>query len=378
MSKYVNAYSTVREEVPWPAGIAHSGPIHSRTVASGGGRHPVIASPYEGDDAAEMQDHLEGFYRYAVSQGMERAGSYNSLIHSTAQHIATTRRQYVFERGDDFQPSDLAEFRDWAAASNSVFFIQGDNRVRDAAGADLLDPATVQRDSSYTAPQHPEARRRRDRIRGNLWDEGIKIAPTLPPVVSESEIILRPPQQLVERATALFVTAEVATHVLDNRAVDVEHLRTVAPVGFDSNTDAESAFISKAEAESPNYSAHTKQDAVHFGWGFVSAELLGWAANQFDADVTTIEPAKVDRLREWLLPGPQAVEFRSLAEICDAYEYTFSMRWLAVEEGLAQERQSSPELHLQPMQHSILLERHHAFAWMTTPRSSWDEVDLST
>ena len=73
---------------------------------------------------------------------------------------------------------------------------------------------------------------------------------------------------------------------------------------------------------------------------------------------------------------------RSLSEICEAFEYIYSLRWVSVEQQLEASGQAgvgqTGSAQLQPQDHSILVERHRALAWLTDPTIAYDDVDLST
>ncbi|RAV31426.1 DUF4272 domain-containing protein [Corynebacterium heidelbergense] len=332
MSIYVNAYSTVRQVLPYvpvhPAdggaraglpdsaqGLAYGPALHERSLAHDEYVDGQFLGPFvtDSDDARALQEHIDGFFGYAVARGHQRAGSYTAAVDSVARHIRNIRRQYVFERPDNYSPSDLREFSQWAEQANAIFLIQNDNEVRNAEGRDLLGTPPT------SAPTHPAARARRDRIRGHLWDEGIQIAQSLPPVLSEFEIVLRRPEEIYAQAQSV---------------------------------QGEDAAV----------------------------ETLLWAVGLFEGDVTSLYPAAEQRAAGAAgageTPPSQQLRLRNIVEFCDAFEYVFSMRWFAVDQQLQQDRRH-PEI-LDPRVQDVLLQRHRAFAWMSNHRASWSEVDLST
>ena len=90
-------------------------------------------------------------------------------------------------------------------------------------------------------------------------------------------------------------------------------------------------------------------------------------------------PALRGALRAVDNEGRNAAELplRSLSEICDAAEHIYSLRWVSVELQSDTPSQTGPGT-LQPQDHSTLVERHRAVAWLTDPVIAYDDVDLST
>lgn len=383
MSIYVNAYSTVRDDVPWVG--TGAGPTYTRTLVADG---PFLAEQREDSEELELQEHLNGFAGYVSEQGTQRAGEYNPAIHSVFQHINRVRRHYVFERPDNV---DLREFGDWAAQANAIFFLP-DGTVRNAEGVDLLDPTNAQADQLITAPNTTQSIARRDRIRGRLWEEGVRISPFLPPVISEPEVVLRRPEQVLVRAKALAAVAGAAVNVLEGQSVNVPELRShVGP--SEVFTDNESHFLAAVERfndfDSVHYPAELREQAVQLRWGFIASEMLAWVIGVVDSDPFELSALEPQELWEPLaaVADPHTLKPHSLEDICDAWEYTFSMRWFAVDQALKAQESEHQNLakvvqpngfHLDATQGSILLERHRALSWLLSPNVDYDEVDLST
>lgn len=400
MSIYVNAYSTVRADVPF------NGPgepaIASRALCFEETERPFLkttangASEDDDQQTRELLEHLEGFEGYAAEQGQQRFGSFNSYIHAVMQHIHNVRRHYVFERKDDFDFSHLGDFADWAREANAVFFLS-DGTVRNAGGADLLDPALVGSSSSTGAqensvPRHPDSAERMRRVRSGLWQQGFQVAPTLPPVRSEGELLIRPAEEVFNRAVTLAVVATVAANVLNGEPVDFASLRAGSRRSFEHLTPVEQTFLDRAETAQAGadgnlaYSQDLQEDAYQLAWAYTAAEFLAWSVGLLDIDVFGFNPVDLPALRGALRAvdreGRDASELnlRSLSELCDASEYVYSLRWVSVEQQTQAPTGSmstGPSV-LQPQDHSTLVERHRAIAWLTDPAIAYDDVDLST
>lgn len=405
MSIYVNAYSTVRADVPFQGAGAPA--IASRELCFDSPTQPYLKTAANGageedeKQTLELLEHLAGFAGYAAEQGEERFGNFNSYVLAVVQHIRSVRRHYVFEREDDFDFSHLGEFADWAREANAVFFL-ADGTVRNASGADLLDPALVGSSPANGAqansvPRHPGSEDRMRRVRGALWRQGYQVAPTLPPVRSEAEILLRPAEEVFNRAVALSVVATAAASVLRGEAVNFAALRAGAQRTFGNLTKVEQAFLERVEAAqesadeatpTPTYSQDLQEDAYQLAWAYTASEFLAWALGLMDIDVFSFTPVDLAALRSALRSidrenqDAAALPMRSLSEICEAFEYIYSLRWVSVEQQLEASGQAgvgqTGSAQLQPQDHSILVERHRALAWLTDPTIAYDDVDLST
>lgn len=343
MEFYLNAYSTIRTAVPTPPEF----PVTNS-------RHLTGGEPYFSPDAEEMLEHLGGFMRYALQTGTERAGSYTARLHALGLHIRSTRSQYVFTCDDD--SFDLARLTAWAQQANAIFFLP-DGTIADPHGRDLLDPA-----SDAAVPHPAAALERSERIRAELADAGFHVAHSLPPVLDAAELVLRDPAEVFDRALVLSTLATWALHLQES--------------GHAHDPGIPEPLLT--ESEQRTLADPTEQALINLSWGVEAAATLAWALGLLDRDPTSLEPASLDAVNAALAPvGGTAPELHpvELPTLADFLERTFSLRWCAQDSRINEDYQGRP---FSGVDTSVLLERHHALAWLTAPLAGYDDVDLST
>src|SRR5262245_44835213 len=113
-----------------------------------------------------------------------------------------------------------------------------------------------------------DARDRQARSEEELSQFGVRTPATLPPVVSETEVALRPALEVARRAMALFVVALRAESLMCPELA-VADLRQKRPLAFLALTPKESLFL--------NDEAPDQQQITNFAWRYEAAWMLGWA-----------------------------------------------------------------------------------------------------
>lgn len=108
-------------------------------------------------------------------------------------------------------------------------------------------------------------------------------------------------------------------------------------------------------------------------WSIEAARVLAWFVGFVDLDPTRQDLADPQELYDVIEVKPP-----SLQEIYEAWERTFSLRWYGVDMRVRRSPGAPiPDTarELIGQEESILLERHHAFAWFMEPRvPSYDRV----
>lgn len=363
MELILNAYSTVREEVPFTGPGAP--PTSQRALADAA---MLSLSPTK--DARALRRHLDEFERVAGQQGVDRAGDYTALVHGVVQHIRHTRRQYVFRReeADLARDGGIGNLAEWAREANAIVLFP-DGTLRNAEGEDVLDPSRLTDPTFHGVPHPAAARERAQRVRAQLREEGYPIAASLPPVLDVSEALVRGINETLRRAAALTL------HALWAQAELRGEFPEKPGIPQDQLTETE---LHARDTKDPDA-------LLQAAWSIEAARVLAWIVGFVDLDPTRLDLADPQELYDALgfdNDEVSEVKLRSLQEMCEAWERTFSLRWYGVEMRVRR-LQGAPipdtARELTEQEESILLERHHAFAWFLEPLvPSYDRVDLST
>lgn len=354
MSMYINAYATVRDEIPGPYS-------HQR-----------------GADDPELAEHLQGFTGFVWERGgQEMTAAMWGLI----RHIGETRRQYVFER------DSIEGLEDWAREANAVLLLP-DGRVVNAAGEDIAAGGAV--------PYHPAAVARAQRVRAGITrDCGASVPAHYPPVRSEFEAVTRPAREVAQRFMALVAISEVASFLLAGEEPPIAGLREVLPDAFTSWSPQEARFVELLESGAIDYGTSfldaedvaKRNDATReaadlafqLQWSSAAAGLLSHVLQlqRIPDGEIAVHPGPAV---QWVAENGQdavyahATELIGLPELCDKHEFVRSLRWIAVDDSLHPERPAT----LEDATAGTLVEWHRALSWLFGSDAGWDEVDLST
>lgn len=354
MTMFINAYATVRDEIPGPYS-------HQR-----------------GTDDPELAPHLQGFSGFVWDRGgQEMTPSMWGLL----RHLGETRRQYVFER------DSIEGLREWAERANSVILLT-DGRVVNPEGKDIVAGGAV--------PYHPASWERAQRVRaGIMKTSGQSVPAHYPPVRSEFEAVVREPAEVARRLVTLIAVSELAGFMVEGQEPPFDALRSVLPDAFSSWSSREARFVELLHSGAVDYGTdfmnpaavavanEATQEASYLArqlvWASDAAVMLAYALGLQDLPegvvVTNTQPV-VAMVGAYGQRGvyERATALIALPELCEKYEFVRCMRWIAVDEQL---NQGQPSV-IDPNSAGTLLEWHRALAWLFTPGADWDEVDLST
>ncbi|MYM87494.1 DUF4272 domain-containing protein [Rugamonas sp. FT82W] len=338
----INAYCTVAE-VPKP-GFPH-----------------VLNARRDLSDP-ELPPHLNGFMNYLAQAG---AGQMTQVRYHVIRHVQRVRHHVSLS----VEEGAMDSFAAWAQAANAIVFM-ADGSVRDPQGRVLLPVSGDDGDPQAVVPYPPQAWQRKARSDELLAARKVAVPATLPPLVSEPELRLRTPEDVLRRMLALFVVAIRAESLTGGHAIAVEDLKKRFPPAFAGLTDAERAYLAQ---EAP-----TEHETTQFLWRYEAILVLQWVLGLQEAlpfadaicDVAAISRTVIERGTEGLR---KQLAMRPAAEILDALDLHYRQHW-ATRQAILKKTAAPAALN-----DGVLQERHHALNWLVHFEDrDWDEVDTPT
>jgi hypothetical protein len=218
-----------------------------------------------------------------------------------------------------------------------------------------------------------DARDRQIRSEGELSQFGVRTPATLPPVVSETEVVLRPAPEVARRALALFVVALWAESLMSPELA-VSNLREKRPLAFRALTPKECLFL--------NDEAPDQQQITNFAWRYEASRMLAWALGLVDELCYPSETCDVDILSKTFLESNEEAllanaKLLPTETLLDALDLHFRLHWLV------RQRQNGKapdgEMGGNDLNPGVVLERHHALNWLVQHGGTeWDDVETPT
>ena len=326
---------------------------------------PAIDLPHQGKGQRDLGDpelkqHLDGFIGYVLSRG---DGQMTRTRYHLMRHLQRVQQHVSLS----ISAADHAAFSRWAEQANAVAFME-DGSVRDPQGRILLNGAG-QQDVEAQVPYPQSAWQRKARSEFLLAEHGIRVASSLPPLVSEPELQLRPAAEVAGRVMALLAVAARAESLNDpnSKPLTIDALRQRLAPAFSYLSPREQAYL---QDDAPEEKA-----TIQMVWRYESLALLEWALGLLPelpfptgiCDVPQVARNVLDIASEdW----PAKVQLRPAAEILDALDLHYRLHWIKREAELG--RQALPD-GLVP---GVILERHYALNWLVRfENADWDEVD---
>ncbi|MYM83637.1 DUF4272 domain-containing protein [Duganella sp. FT50W] len=311
---------------------------------------------------AEMGLHLNGFMHYLAEQSQ---GQMTRTRYHVIRHLQRTQQHLSFA----VDAADMPAFLQWAQSANALVFMQ-DGSVRDPQGRVLLAPSGEDGDPQAVIPYPSQAWERKARTDALLAERQIEVPASLPPLVSEPELRLRAPEDILRRMLALFVVAIRAESLTTEKPITVADLQQRFPPAFANLSDAERAFLAQ---EAP-----TQQEITQFLWRYEAILVLQWALglqkeqpfpNEI-CDVSSISGKVIERGTEGLRKQLVA---RAPSEILDALDLHYRLHW-ASRQAILKKTPVPADLN-----DGVLQERHHALNWLVRFEDrEWDDVDTPT
>jgi hypothetical protein len=310
----------------------------------------------------ELSPHLNGFMNHLADAGQ---GKMSRVRYHVIRHLQRVRRHFSLS----IEPSEMDRFRAWAEAANAIVFME-DGAVRDPQGRILLPASGDDGDPQAVVPYPPRAWQRKARSDLAIAARKVAVPADLPPVVSEPELRLRTPEDVLRRMLALFVVAIRAESLTGDNPISAADLRQRFPPAFAGLTDAERDFIAQ---EAPS-----EQEITRFLWRYEAILVLQWVLGLQDAlpfadaicDVSAISRTAIERGTEGLRKQPA---MRPAEEILDALDLHYRLHW-ATRQAILKKLAAPAGLN-----DGVLQERHHALNWLVRFEDrEWDDVDTPT
>ncbi len=308
----------------------------------------------------ELLEHLDGFIGYVMNQ----CGEKETMTHAkyyVFRHIQRTRHHISLSVEED----DFGEFVQWAWDANAICFQQS-GVVTDPSGFTLTAPGENEPEEEAHIPYPVKTMERKFRTDQYLKERKINVAESLPPVVGESEAVLRTPRETAQRALSLFAVCLRAESLGLEDEIPFSEIEEKFPLSCAALTPAERAFM---ETKEP-----AQQAVVNFSWRYEALAVLQWALGMTDdlpfpdacCDVPTLAKRHV---------GIDETEFlenatlRPTDEILEVLDLHYRLSWVV--------HQTSAEggTETAGLEAGVVQERHFALNWLTRFEDAlWDDV----
>ncbi|MCO8121499.1 DUF4272 domain-containing protein [Stieleria sp. TO1_6] len=330
--------------------------------------HREPAAPEFPHEPVFVRDYsTPGFVEHLMSlvQDLFQAeeGEISQSVYAVCRHLQRTNVLVAMKVDGEH----IEAVAPWAWKSNAILFLP-DRSIRDPNGAVLYDPSTRQPESHAQIPFLPDARQRKAQSEVELRNRLIDTPDSLPPVISEHEVTLRSPDDVVWRMLALFVVAVRAESLASGKPIPIEALREKSPLAFQALSPWETAFLNDPSPEESAVSAA--------GWRYESLATLQWALGMqtnlpFPDSICDVPEAARLMIE---IPARQMIESKTLrgtAEILDALDLNFRLLWAARDAAIRETELPAG------IEGGVITERQHALNWLTYfENADWDEVDI--
>jgi hypothetical protein len=219
-----------------------------------------------------------------------------------------------------------------------------------------------------------DARDRQARCEEELGQFGVHTPATLPPVVSEIDVVLRSAPEVARRAMALFVVALRAESLMCPELA-VADLREKRPLALRALTPKEQAFLNDA--------APDQQQITNFAWRYEALWLLAWALGLVEELCYPSETCDVGILSKTLLALDEEALLKNAKllpteTLLDALDLHFRLHWV-VRQRQQDGKPPDGEMGGNDLDPGVVLERHHALNWLVQHGGAeWDEVQTPT
>lgn len=309
-----------------------------------------------------LDEHLRGFAGWVRSLA---GGGMTKSRYDVLRHIQKVQHHVSLL----IHPADMHRFSAWALEANAIAFLPN-GFITDPAGAVLLSSDGTDDNPDAAVPYPHIALLRKTRTEDLLANRDLRAAGSVPPVIAETEVVLRPEGAIVERLMALFAVAVRAESVASKSPMPSDEI--MQRIGLPENA------LSPLERKFIMDRLPTQKDTAHFAWCYECALPLAWAVGVIDKLPFPGATCDVDLLAQKLLKlgvgGANAIaKLRPASELLDSLDLHQRLHWITRQ---AQVAKKEAPAGLVP---GVILERHRALNWLVQfEHAHWDDVDTPT
>lgn len=309
-----------------------------------------------------LKEHLRGFAGWvqSLSNGDMTTARYHVLRHlQKVQHHVSLL----------IDPAQMPRFAVWALEANAIAFMPS-GLICDPAGAVLLSPEGSDDNPEACVPYPQAAHHRKARTEDLLANRQLKPVSSLPPVIAESEVVLRSTTAVAERIMALFAVAVRAESVAAKSPMASDEILLRLGLAESALSPAERKFIADR--------LPTQKDVVKFGWCYECASTLAWAVGvndklPFPSAICDVELIAQKLLKLGMGGLNDSARLRPVSELLDSLDLHQRLHWITRQ---AQVDKTSAVAGLEP---GVIQERHRALNWLVQlDGADWDQVDTPT
>lgn len=209
-----------------------------------------------------------------------------------------------------------------------------------------------------------------------LAKHGVMINPNLPRIENEDEVKIKSPEEIVKRAVAAFITAQIAIDICNNDGAS-ESAEFFIPVMeqfglIGELTDDEKIYFDLSKCE-----AISQDEAYQMQWRLEMCVPLFWACGfrkKLDYPDEMTDTVKLIKLIGGCKSFDELmshVKMRSVSEILDEADLVFRMDWACVEARIKNEPSFMGDLFS-----DVVVERHKGLNWIIRAYGAedWDTV----
>jgi len=266
--------------------------------------------------------------------------------------------------------SDLPLFMTWALDANAIL-MWPDNTLRDASSLKFFDLKDSNVCTAAKTPYPLDAVVRKNTVNTLLEGKGILTLPSLPPVLSEGEVVTRSPKEIACRSLALFLVSLQAEALSGNDKIRINELKNVSAIGYKALSRNELEFIC---ADHPS-----AQTVINYLWRYESLNILLWALKCIDylpypsvvSNASSIADIILDLDQKYFVAD---AELRPVTELLDALDLHYRLHWAVRQAHLSKKI-------IDGLERGVVQERHYALNWVLqfeNENIEWDNVQTST